>query len=57
MIPAVELIAIHNNPTDSVFKIRIIYSLTPGSISLLQHEILPYKNTLIEALVAGCGHF
>lgn len=31
MIPAVELMAIHNNPTESVFNIRIRYSLTPGS--------------------------
>ncbi len=31
MIPAVELMASHNKPTEMVFTIRNRYSLTPGS--------------------------
>ena len=43
MIPSVLFMAIHNTPTESVFTIRMRYSLTPGSTEMIESEIITTK--------------
>ncbi|MCW3087265.1 MAG: hypothetical protein JWQ78_651 [Sediminibacterium sp.] len=45
MMPQVLLMAIHINPTESVFTIRRRYSFTPGSTAMIVGENDPYKIT------------
>ena len=66
MMPAVELIASHNSPTDKVETILRRYALTSGSNEiniyyLLQHSSLIVYNSLqfilIQTLVASSSQF